>query len=621
MSLNVLTWNVGTDERYKEMLQRAGDTPPEEPEGLVGLRNNRAKFAFGFLIESNEPDIMFLQEIGSDLDRIKEWLGKDFTIINNDNDTAVVYRTARFTFLTSYKSDIKLNNRSFTVLTLKDKSTEKIYNVASAHISGFDLMNPMKGKPNAPEGDKELEDLLSKLNELDATGTIIGLDANTTREHYRQRLEILEKEGFRTNDKDKAPTNYHRTLKDRVKSDYIYTRGFTFQPFERLNVDLEKPITCPSDHIPVIEQLKFDSTSIEKSKEPPVDLDESFEGAQSVSATADKNDPEVRQRLKKIGFTLTPSPSPATGRGTIKPSSSPGTFSLFSNDPVSPQSPGAEPAEASPTPDGSGNYLDTLGAMLGQGPTPPPLFESERDKSPDGLTGPSSGAASSAAPAVAAAEEPPLPTFDTEDVEGLQAALDATVVAAVLREDLPDLLGKGDLESEESAEESAAAAKAKVVAAARAEEAAAARAAAEKKAAMIAAAKAGLATTLPVPTKPLPKAPSKAKPRAALAPAPDRKAPALPIAGEADAAKTVKASAAVAAAMLERTLPGSSKAAAVRRRAEASAAAAGAAKAAPVSRKEKPKTDISCMRKTAIVTAGLFLAIALPLVGSFYRVE
>ncbi|NGX33357.1 MAG: hypothetical protein K1060chlam4_01422, partial [Candidatus Anoxychlamydiales bacterium] len=69
-TFKVLTWDLSTNEDYSEALKRAEETPPEDTIGFSALRDKTAAFAYKTLIEENELNILCLQNIGSDLDKI-----------------------------------------------------------------------------------------------------------------------------------------------------------------------------------------------------------------------------------------------------------------------------------------------------------------------------------------------------------------------------------------------------------------------------------------------------------------------------------------------------------------------------------------------------------------------
>ncbi|NGX49231.1 MAG: hypothetical protein K940chlam5_00827 [Candidatus Anoxychlamydiales bacterium] len=578
-TFKVLTWDLSTDKDYSEALKRAEETPPEDTTGFSALRDQTAKLAYEILIEENELAILCLQNIGSDLDKIKSFLGDDFDILSDGQDTAIAY-SCRFTPIKSFLSNVR-EGRRYTILTLKDELTEKTYNVASAHISRFNLRNPMESMPSGASGDEELQELLSKLNEFEADGTIIGLNTNTTKEHYRARLDLLEKAGFKTNDADRDATTYNEFLSEtpdecKIKVDYIFTKKFSFIDFEKTNMTLEKPLINPSVHIPVIEQLEFDPSLLESAKEE--DFSATTEGLDGPKGGNDPSDLEKRLRslggsLGRKGGTLLKPLSLSSSSSSSKP------FSLYS-DPVeaseSPSSPSPSLSSASEESDGSDkdssqNYLDSSASVIEQPASSPPMPTSSPIEESEGSMASPPAASSRAAPA---GEEEALPEFDTAGVADLKAALEAKVVRASLAS-VPDVLK--DLERREATAKAEAKAKIEKEKA-EAEAAAAAKEAEAKKAARIAAAQKGLAMYSPAPTRALPKPPAKAR-----------------------KSKTADALDAVLKARV----------AAGNRKPKSS-----------VSNKEKPKSPlVSCMKKTAVVGLVALASITIPLVGSFYSFE
>ncbi|NGX32815.1 MAG: hypothetical protein K1060chlam4_00868, partial [Candidatus Anoxychlamydiales bacterium] len=527
--------------------------------GFSALRDKTAAFAYKTLIEENELNILCLQNIGSDLDKIKGFLGDDFDILSDGQDTAIAY-SCRFTPIKSFLCKVKEGHK-YTILTLKDRLTEKTYNVASAHISGFDLKNPMEGSSSAQDGDKELEELLSKLNEFEADGTIIGLNANTTKEHYRARLDLLEKAGFKTNDADRDATTYNEFLSDtpdkcRVKVDFIFTKKFSFIDFEKTNMTLEKPLINPSVHIPVIEQLEFDSSLLASTTE---ETSSSATTEDSKGPKEENDSSDTEQHLRSLERSL------SKKGGTLKPSSpsssSSKSFSLYSapvelnEDPssTSPSSTSDSEESGDEALGSSQDYLDTSASVIKQQDSPPPGSTSSLINDPEDSIAPPPASFSRGTPAE---EKERLPALDTSEVEELQAALKATVVATT-PEYIPDVHRGEDLEREE------ATAKAEAKAIAEAE----AKAKIEKEkteAEATAAAQAALSRSSLPPTRPLPEPPAAAKARTSISPA--------------SSEKTV----------------------------------------AP----RKPKSPlVGCMKKTAVVALVVFASITIPLVGSFYSFE
>ncbi len=296
--LTVLTFNVSTDENYIKMLQRDKRYSHMNSEESRIHRDQTAKVAFETLIEATSLDILFLQQVGSDLDRIKNWLGDDFEIKSDGKNTAIAYRS-RFEVLYSYFS----KNHTFTILSLQDKLTQKIYNVASANIANFNLQNPEENRSNIDKGVDELKDLLNKLNEFKADGTIIGLDANIDKKHHPNRFDILQKEGFQTNTSDNSPTVFNEVLKKTIKSNYIFTKGFHFKDLEKLFLAFEDPFKNPSDQRPVIEKLEITNLDIPPTRPLPQMPQKTKSSTSSPTSSSDKaknQKPNIFQTPDKI---------------------------------------------------------------------------------------------------------------------------------------------------------------------------------------------------------------------------------------------------------------------------------------------------------------------------------
>ncbi|NGX33688.1 MAG: hypothetical protein K1060chlam1_00028 [Candidatus Anoxychlamydiales bacterium] len=277
-SFTVLNWNFGADKEYGDILDlREGEATPTK-ETLLETRNRVATTAFKTLIESNQVDIICLQNAGNNLDRIKSWLGEDFEVARDGKNTAVAYKRRFELEGVDLSPDIS-NNHSYTILTLKDLLTEKTYKVASAHLF-FDIKEEKQKDSIRSTVISSLEKILSILGE--AENSIIGLQETTDTDNQHNNTLLLKINTLlKTN-------GFLSSMKGQLSS--IYTKRFSSEIFEiKLQND---PENNPSPHMPVIERLSFGEV-LQKAEE------ESGEEANSQSSSSSSSSAAKGQQSPK----------------------------------------------------------------------------------------------------------------------------------------------------------------------------------------------------------------------------------------------------------------------------------------------------------------------------------
>ncbi len=166
---------------------------------------------------------------------------------------------------------IKTGQAPDTIVLLQDVKEGTTLCVASSRLAGFSL-----GYDNlqfeekeyqltlAQQGDYQTDYNLNTMNNIQADLYIFAGDFNVTRDHYPQRLKMLEEDKYMTDLSDVEPTLYDANLKEEdklmpqtVKLDYIYARGNNGLKVEKEilgNTPLEK-LERPSDHLPVAAKI------------------------------------------------------------------------------------------------------------------------------------------------------------------------------------------------------------------------------------------------------------------------------------------------------------------------------------------------------------------------------
>lgn len=131
---------------------------------------------------------------------------------------------------------------------LHDLTTDKTLLFVSTHLSGC---NPfMVENADSTKGDRELQNVLDFVNEIEADITIIGMDSNVTATH--PRLNLLKNAGFLLDcEKYLEPTcsNPWQVLDTRI--DWIVVKGASISNVPVLGVGLNSPQTNMSDHKPI----------------------------------------------------------------------------------------------------------------------------------------------------------------------------------------------------------------------------------------------------------------------------------------------------------------------------------------------------------------------------------
>lgn len=284
---HVLTWNVGSDADlakietlaqpkdkfglavdYGRAVQEHGKEEgtkkyDADSQALSNYRNSRIKV----ILDSLNPDIMCLQEVGRDLPKVKKWFDTSkYEVLNGDGeDATIVYNKKKFDLITT---ENPRNRANYAIAELVDKQTKKSICVVSAHLRNAGDPVELSG-----DGDEEVDIILKHTEEFKkkhkTDAVVIGLDANAIRD-YQGRIGKLQKANFEadpynrsTNIQLKNERKKNPTDEVTVKIDHICVQKLNKSvKMERVDEKIQtlvdeiplgyKPKENPSDHKPVM---------------------------------------------------------------------------------------------------------------------------------------------------------------------------------------------------------------------------------------------------------------------------------------------------------------------------------------------------------------------------------
>ena len=272
MTYSVVSWNVGSESDYAYLCQQ--DQKPQFSDkeaydtfisNCAEERKNIASIAVDAIFKESpakQIPLLCLQEAGDDLEKMQDWFGDNYALHGDTVDTAVAYDKDQYVLVDEKASDIRKAN--WTILTLRDKKSQEIFVVASAHLTGFDLDGY---KDDAKDGDDQAVGFVAQIEAVakkhQAAASIIGMDANTTTVDYPQRLNIFRNAGFVMDEQSTISTHHSKFANRDMKIDYlfakVYERGASVeledQGVEKLG--LSNPEKNPSDHRPLLGRVEI----------------------------------------------------------------------------------------------------------------------------------------------------------------------------------------------------------------------------------------------------------------------------------------------------------------------------------------------------------------------------
>ena len=260
----VISWNIGRDSDYLGLNVRNKDVQWKNMRELGDLRNQLFTSTFKNLKETIQPDIFCLQEVTRSGD-VKKWLGDSYDLHATSRDCVIAWDNSKYELVEGSPTREKTEGR-YLILLLREKSTQKTIQVASAHLWGFKLTGPNETERDSDEpvtlkGDRELNELAEQMDDS-AFLSIIGMDANSTPHIHPERLSILESRGYtRDASSDNIPTAYNSSLESQsAHLDYLFVKAskkfqITVQPTHFQSLPIESPAVNPSDHSPILLSL------------------------------------------------------------------------------------------------------------------------------------------------------------------------------------------------------------------------------------------------------------------------------------------------------------------------------------------------------------------------------
>lgn len=306
MELNIASFNVSSASDLRKALDRrvidqGGKTVDEIYNDLALQMFSKIAATF----DTNGPDIICLQEFSTKAPEhkpIQEFLKRaGYELIGLETkDTVIAYKNDRFT---KHSSEILDSDNAPTITAdLKDSITGKVIRVISDHVPGFNSQEYIKeadkktSKDEMPEsirmqtdnGDNHIKRILEKTN-LTAKGffkrlfsesnqepalIIYAGDTNSSnaRVHksispiHPDRIGLLEKLGFATDQTDIEPTLIEHNTRLPYKYDHIFAKAITgsmsieHQEIEGLTGEamLAKYVReNMSDHVPIFAKIKL----------------------------------------------------------------------------------------------------------------------------------------------------------------------------------------------------------------------------------------------------------------------------------------------------------------------------------------------------------------------------
>jgi|GEM_PF-1820677 len=150
------------------------------------------------------------------------------------------------------------------VVQLRDCVTNKSVLVASAHLTGCNpftsVIDSTTGKVDSERGDRALQEVIERLDQLDADLKVVAMDSNVTATH--PRLSLLRDADYLLDYKSylgATCTSPWQVLNTRI--DWIAVKssdgGVEIANIPVLGVHLNSPQTNVSDHKPVAARLRF----------------------------------------------------------------------------------------------------------------------------------------------------------------------------------------------------------------------------------------------------------------------------------------------------------------------------------------------------------------------------
>jgi len=130
MGITVLGWNLsGSSFMYENLCRYSGKSYYDDEK-----RNTVAKRTFQKIYNKNSSPVLCLQDIGQEISKIKNWIGENYNIITDkDKDIGVAYDKTKYELLGSKdESSLYL---SYIIISIKDKTTKKVYDIASSFFS------------------------------------------------------------------------------------------------------------------------------------------------------------------------------------------------------------------------------------------------------------------------------------------------------------------------------------------------------------------------------------------------------------------------------------------------------------------------------------------------------
>lgn len=193
----------------------------------------------------------------------------------SSSDCMILWNSQKFTLLghaqlkhdPGYIPDV--DPTADTMVLLQDNKNGTKLCVTSTHLRGFDLSATDLSQQARPMvGDNQIRYNLATMKVApQADLHICAGDYNATFKHHPKRFEILQKEGYVTDEMDTLPTHYDAHLRKRdgspeeVKLDYIFAKASccaSVQITKIPNISWELTnLERPSDHLPVAARVVY----------------------------------------------------------------------------------------------------------------------------------------------------------------------------------------------------------------------------------------------------------------------------------------------------------------------------------------------------------------------------
>jgi len=263
--------------------------PPQSSSQMLDpLRKEKLKSVFELM--RNNCDIILLQEIVEDVEFVKTSIGENFgfsyKMSSEDNrgrigDALVCWNKEKFEKIkiigkkeTSQESDERCRTRS-AIVRLREKSTNKIFDVASVHVPGYYIKEPTeKNVVNGENAVKLLNKvlLLNKDNPADISIVAGDFNSDANPTYYdsedklalsQRRFKLLTDKGFKRVVNNQTTAYNPDIAKLKIGNgecvlDHIFVKSgknIASEPQLLLEGDfhfsLEDPSKNPSDHLPL----------------------------------------------------------------------------------------------------------------------------------------------------------------------------------------------------------------------------------------------------------------------------------------------------------------------------------------------------------------------------------